>query len=302
MAITKQQQADRAKGLGSSDMAAVLGLDPHRSGMDVWLEKTGRVPPFEGNKHTDRGDRLEAVVLDWMSDEIGEKIVKPTSTYVVRGNEWLRVNVDGQVGKSARGHIPCEAKSTLIQTGWGRPGTDEVPDKVVIQCSCHMLATETERCYAGRIGMNLDFSLYELYLDNDVAKAILERGHEFYHKYVVEDIRPPEHEYGAPSLDLLSRMTYESGTSSPVPEHVAARYRDARAAAKVAETEADAAKADLLMHLNGHQVGECAGWKIRYTTVNVTRLDQKALEAAEPDLVAKYRVASSYQRLDCRES
>lgn len=54
--------------IGGSDAAATLGLDPYRSPVALWLEKTGRTEGFEGNAATEWGHRLEPVVADWLAD------------------------------------------------------------------------------------------------------------------------------------------------------------------------------------------------------------------------------------------
>lgn len=41
--------AYRRTGIGASEVGSVLGVCPWKSPVDVWLEKMGRVPPFEGN-------------------------------------------------------------------------------------------------------------------------------------------------------------------------------------------------------------------------------------------------------------
>ncbi len=41
MPITNRQRKLRQDHIGSSDMAAILGVDPWRTAYDVWLEKTG---------------------------------------------------------------------------------------------------------------------------------------------------------------------------------------------------------------------------------------------------------------------
>ena len=42
MTITEKQLAARDSGLGSSEIAAILGRDPWRTAWDVWAVKTGR--------------------------------------------------------------------------------------------------------------------------------------------------------------------------------------------------------------------------------------------------------------------
>lgn len=58
----KRHQLART-GLGGSDAAAVLGLDPYRTPLEVWMACTGRVEPDEKSEAAEWGQRLEAEVL-----------------------------------------------------------------------------------------------------------------------------------------------------------------------------------------------------------------------------------------------
>ena len=100
MTITATQAAERAKGIGSSDAAAVMGLSPFLTPYELWMQKTGRSEGFAGNEATKRGDILEPAILEMVAVEIEQKVVQPTSTFV---KGILRANVDGMVGKFARG-------------------------------------------------------------------------------------------------------------------------------------------------------------------------------------------------------
>lgn len=41
--ITDKQREQRRRYIGGSDMAAILGVDPWKTQVDLWLEKTGRL-------------------------------------------------------------------------------------------------------------------------------------------------------------------------------------------------------------------------------------------------------------------
>lgn len=52
----------RRKSVGSSDIAVLCGFNQYRSPLDLWMEKTGRQPPFEGNDHTWLGHQMEKAI------------------------------------------------------------------------------------------------------------------------------------------------------------------------------------------------------------------------------------------------
>lgn len=74
----------RASFLGGSDIAAMLGLSPHKSRRDLWLEKTGQRVVLDDsgvnyrgvNYHLRRGRRLEAVAKAYFLEVAGGDYVR----------------------------------------------------------------------------------------------------------------------------------------------------------------------------------------------------------------------------------
>ena len=58
----------RNKGVGGSELAAVLGLSPYETPYDVWLRKTGQSDPIEDNQYMKRGRILEPIIADGLVD------------------------------------------------------------------------------------------------------------------------------------------------------------------------------------------------------------------------------------------
>jgi len=60
----------RKNGLGASESAAALGYSQYQTPLDIYREKLGLAPPFEGNAYTLRGSRLEDIVAQYFCDGI----------------------------------------------------------------------------------------------------------------------------------------------------------------------------------------------------------------------------------------
>ena len=84
MPITEEQRAQRQKHLGSSDMAAVMGLDSWSNAHDVWLDKTGKLDPEKDKAIFRRGNYLETALLAYAQDELGEMIIEPSELEFVK--------------------------------------------------------------------------------------------------------------------------------------------------------------------------------------------------------------------------
>ena len=80
MMTREQWLATRKTGIPASDAAAILGLSPWKSPLDVWLEKTGRAPIQEiAPKREDLfflGHQLEPAIAAMYSRKTGRELLQ----------------------------------------------------------------------------------------------------------------------------------------------------------------------------------------------------------------------------------
>lgn len=154
MSLALRQELSR-DGYGASESGAILGENPYRGPIDVWLEKTGQRPHFEGNDATEWGHDEEVALRLWYARRSGFAIWQPSSSLFSGERPWMRATPDGiaLVDPDASPSIPenwshgFEAKRAgwRVAHRWGEPGTDEVPSEYLIQCQHSMYVTGLSR-------------------------------------------------------------------------------------------------------------------------------------------------------------
>jgi len=151
MPITEQQRQQRKGHLGSTDVAAILGVDPWRNAYSVYAEKTGKLEDDDREKgYLSAGNIFEPGIIRWAEDQLGPIITNEHGNAIFRKAEGFPIasHPDGLVEAS---NEPVEAKTAglfgpLVEQ-WGEPGTDELPDRIIIQCHVHMLCTDKQVCH-----------------------------------------------------------------------------------------------------------------------------------------------------------
>lgn len=99
--------AERQSYLGASDMAAILGVDPNKTALDVYNEKLGLVPAFQGNKHTTRGLKLEEMAAQEYAAQTGNKVHRRRTELIHPRHIFIRGHIDRRVVGDRR---PVEIK------------------------------------------------------------------------------------------------------------------------------------------------------------------------------------------------
>lgn len=214
--LSPEQRALRTQGLGASEVAAVLGLDPYKTALDVFLEKTGQADPLPENRFMRWGKRLEAVIVDEYQDTHPSVQIVPSDT-VVGPETWMLATPDRlvsdpmRVGAALTWGLECKSRGHFNTDAWGEPGTDEVPHAVAVQCHWGMLVTGLRRWDVAVLLGGNDYREYTLYWDDAIALELVARTRAFWFDHVVAKVHPPF--TGAPSDHAFLLKTYPEHTS-----------------------------------------------------------------------------------------
>lgn len=295
MTITANQLAQRAEGIGASEVAAVLGLDPYRTAYDVWAEKTGKIvraddPPSAA---AEMGNLLEPVIGRMAEAEIGSRVVRPTGTYK-SDNGVMLANLDFQVGRAQRGADIVEAKSTHIAEGWGEAGSCDVPERVYLQVHAQMLCSASLLAYVARLcgRFGFEFALYRVPFNARLAHTIEDGVCAFWHNHVVKDI-PPED--SVPSEETYKRFRRVARKSVAIAAELVADWRAKDAAAKTSEKLAADAKARVIAALGDAEEGTSDAGRVTYFEATRGGFDAERFRKDHPDLAAMYARQTVYR-------
>lgn len=108
---------ERTKGIGGSDVATVLGLNPYKTPLSLWEEKTGKAEGSPAGEAAYWGTTLEDVVAKEFSKRTGMKIQRVNFLLSTGEGGWMRGNIDRaivneQIAKTVRVHKPEKAAET----------------------------------------------------------------------------------------------------------------------------------------------------------------------------------------------
>lgn len=180
--------AERRHSIGASEAAAVLGLDPHRSPLGVYLAKTGALPPEEPGEAAEWGLRLEPLIAEVWQERTGRRIVER--------QVFARSPVDpfsATLDALDEHGVPVEFKtiSALRARGALGEGGDELPPGWIVQAHMQMFLVGADRVdFAVLVGgqqLRTDFAVER---NDDLLTTMLPDLRAFWGR-VQERIPPP---------------------------------------------------------------------------------------------------------------
>jgi len=197
----------RARGIGGSDVCAVVGLDTRRDRFSVYADKLGLVKRQPPNARMRRGKYLERGVVAWYGDERRCKCYWFDETIRHPDREWQVVSPDAFVisseassatpiyvpaaGIQALGMVDAKTVSWDQAYEWGETGSDKVPDRVSLQLQWACSTTGLPWSDAAAICGLDDLRIYRIHFDADLEAVLLEECEKFWREHVLARVAPP---------------------------------------------------------------------------------------------------------------
>lgn len=274
--------AERRNYIGASDVPAIMGLSPYGSAYDVWLQKRG-LSTVDENAAMRWGHYHEGSIAAEYQRQFPDVTLETVGTLPHPKYSWLRATVDRLVTHPDGTVHPLEIKSTSEYLGkrWGQPGTDEVPDYVVVQTNVQFMVLEMSFGHAAVLVGHSDCRLpYLIERDRELEQMILDVTHDFHQRCVVGGEEP---EITGPNTEAHLRRKYQTHTDvvrelDGDEAAIHAELMELFRTRKALEEQEEELKAKVMKLISGdYGVRSAAGKSLWYETKGRESIDAKGL-------------------------
>lgn len=202
----------RKQGIGSSDAAAAVGLNPYQSQLELWMLKTGRsnlLPQVDPNDESSPmywGTLLEPIVAAHYTRRTGCRVRRVNAVLQHPEHSWMIANLDREIFGAGGAQI-LECKTAGINGA--RLWRDGVPEYVQLQVM-HQLAVTGKR--AADVAVLLggqELQIHRIERDDALIANLIELERQFW-DLVVRDEQPAAD--GSESADRSLRCLYPQDT------------------------------------------------------------------------------------------
>lgn len=183
----------RRQGIGSSDAAAAVGLNPYQSPLELWLVKTGRdegLPTIDPNDDTSPlfwGTALEPIVAEHYARRTGHKVRRCNAVLQHSDHAWMLANLDREVvGNGEVQILECKTAGEFGARLW----RDGVPDYVQCQVQHQLAVTGKQAADVAVLICGQELRIHRIERDEAVIASLIELERRFW-EYIVTDTPPP---------------------------------------------------------------------------------------------------------------
>lgn len=304
----------RKRGLGGTDVAAILGATNWSSPWRVWAEKNGHEFEQVDREAMSLGRKLEVFVAQEWADR-AEKYIRTLSNAAIvhPDHEWARFSPDALVAADdympdgLRGFKPGAIYEGKISAGygseWGPDGSPcvagNVPEAYRIQLAWNLAVSGLPRGVLVCLYRGTSIREYWMDRDPELSDRLLTFAGEWWDKHVVRG-EMPEVDGTADCSTALTLAAGEPDGETGISEELAgalAAYHQACAEAKVAEVW-KAEEANRIRELMGPaEKATGDGWTVTWKdSAPSERVDLDKLREDFPDVYSEVMYYAQAQR------
>ena len=297
---------DRRTFLGGSDAAAVMGLSPWKTPVELWRLKTGKVEP-EGmdparRKILERGHKLEPFIRDMAVDKLRDEygleveVLAINERYNDPEHPFLACEIDfelrltgqvtiGEVVHVFDGeHVNADAKSVgsfFARKKWGETDSEDVPIEYAAQFMHGLMVTGRRYCLVAALRSFDDVELFWTVRDEETVAAMRPKLVEFWVDHVLADVPPDPIKFS----DIKLLFPLDNGEATEATDEIVeklSRLRQVKQEIKALTDEEDVLTFDIGDFISPnarltYQGADLASWKAQVDT----RVNNDALKEAE---------------------
>ena len=187
-------QAIRSRGVGASEVAAVIGLDPRRDSFSIYARKLGLIDEGPSNARMNRGRYFQRGVSLWVQDITGNQVEWFDETVRHPQRDWQCCTPDAFILGTHRDRIGGLEVKTVAwdrRHEWGETGElADVPFYHQIQCQWSCSTCDLPWWdIAGLFGMD-ELRIYRVLRDPEVEAVLLRNVEDFWFNSVLKQVPP----------------------------------------------------------------------------------------------------------------
>lgn len=284
----------RKLGIGGSDAGAVCGMNPYRTAIEVYQDKTSKEIEEFDNEAMRQGREFEDYVARRFTEATGKKVRRANAMYYDENHSFMLADVDRMVVGENAG-LECKTASPYSTDKWE---DGKIPMHYQLQCYHYMSVMNADAWYIAVLIYGREFKFYRIERDEEIISDLIRIEKNFWENNVMKGVIPnPD---GSKIADSVIAEYYKNSTPVTIPltgfDEKLKRRAELMEVMERMDTEKKQIEQELKMYLGDAEVAENADYKVSWKSFSSNRLDEKRLKEERPEIYEEFKKQTTSRR------
>lgn len=293
----------RKMGITGTDAGAIVGMNPYKSALQVFVDKTTNDTDNFDNEAMKQGRDLEEYVAQRFCEATGKKVRRANAIFTSDEYPWMLADFDRLVVGEKAG-LECKTVSVYSADKWKNGA---IPFHYQLQCQHYLAVSGYDAWYIAALIFGKEFIVHKIERDEELIRSLITIEKRFWEQNVLAGVMPAPD--GSKTADevLAKYFPQKEGISVLLPHHMEIQLNRRKELVELIEkleTEKKAIEQGVKKYLGDSNATEAENesFFVRWKNVETDRVDVDKLKKEAPDIYERFKKTTYSKRLTIKSA
>lgn len=293
----------RKMGITGTDAGAIVGMNPYKSALQVFVDKTTDNLDNFDNEAMKQGRDLEEYVAQRFCEATGKKVRRANAIFVSDEHPWMLADFDRLV-VGERAGLECKTVSAYSAEKWKNGA---IPLHYQLQVQHYLAVSGYDAWYIAALIFGKEFIVHKIERDEELIRSLITIEKRFWEQNVLAGVMPDPD--GSKTADevLAKYFPEQEGVSVLLPQYMENQLKRREELLELIdklETEKKAIEQDVKKYLGDSEATEAENenFFVRWKNIESLRVDVDKLKKEAPDVYKRFAKTTYSKRLTIKSA
>lgn len=285
----------RKMGITGTDAGSICGLNPYKSAMQVFIDKTLDVTESSDNEAMRQGRDLEEYVARRFCEATGKKVRRINAICISEEHPFMLADFDRLI-VGERAGLECKTVSAYSSDKWAN---GKIPLHYQLQVQHYLAVSGFDAWYIAALILGSKFIIHKIERDEELIENLITIEKRFWEQNVLAGVMP-DPDGSDDCSKMIAEMYFKSDREKTIQllgcNELLYRRQELDELIKKLDKEKSEIEQKIKMEMQDAAYATTDDFRVSWTSFDQTRLDSKKLKEEQPEIYEKYSKTSSSRR------
>ena len=293
----------RKMGITGTDSGAIVGMNPYKSALQVFVDKTTENIEVFDNEAMKQGRDLEEYVAQRFCEAASKKVRRANAIFSNDEHPWMLADFDRLV-VGERAGLECKTVSAYSADKWKNGA---IPLHYQLQIQHYLAVSGYDAWYIAALILGKEFIVHKIERDEELIQSLITIEKRFWEQNVLVGIMPDPD--GSKTADevLAKYFPQKEGISVLLPDYMETQLNRRKELVELIEKleiEKKTIEQSVKKYLGDSNATEAENesFFVRWKNVETDRVDVDKLKKEAPDVYERFKKTTYSKRLTIKSA